>query len=360
MKKYLKITFSIIILLAACAALVLVVRMRMTAKPARAPEPTPRATATPSPTPTPEPEYFTISFVGDNTLSSSNINTSFTATLSGDMSYPYANTVEYFKNDDLTIANLECVFSDKPLQSIEMFSFKSPTTYAQILTEGSVEFVTTANNHSGDFGEQGMSDTAEALKANDIANAGDNERIVIETASGLKVGIYCACKSVSVANVQAGVTALKNEGAEYIICALHWGEEGTYRPTNTQVTVAHAAIDAGANVVYGSHPHVLQPCEEYKDGIILYSMSNWSFGGNTNPKDMDTAIAQVKVKRDIDGSVSTEGYDLIPCSMSSKEGLNDFKPTPYEKDSEEYKRTMSKLDGSFEGGNLNVDYSFLY
>lgn len=360
MKKFFKITLSIILLLLICAGLAYAVYIRLDAVPAAEPEPEPVATPTPAPTPTPEPEYFTISFVGDNTLSSSNINSSFTNTIGSDMTYPYANTLKYFEEDDLTIANLECVFSDSALQSIEMFSFKSPAAYAQILVDGSVEFVTTANNHANDFGEQGRIDTSNALDSNNIAHAGENECKIYETESGLKVGIYCAYNSVSTDNIAAAVTSLKEQGAEYIVCALHWGEEGTYAPTDEQVALAHAAIDAGANVIYGSHPHVLQPVEQYNDGLILYSLGNWSFGGNTNPPDMDTAFVQVKVKRDADGTISTDSYTLTPCSMSSSEGYNDFKPTPYENDSDAYKRTMSKLDGSYQGGNLNVDYSFLY
>lgn len=359
MNKFLKILLSIILILIFLAAVALVVYLRAGAVPAAEPEPEPTATPTPTPTPTPEPEYYTISFVGDNTLASSNLNSSFANTINGDMAYPYANTLKFFKDDDLTIANLECVFSDQSLQSGEMFYFKSPTTYAQILVEGSVEFVTTANNHARDFGDKGYIDTCNALNEYKISHAGENETAMYETESGLKVGIYCAYNSASVENVQAAIQSLKENGAEYIICALHWGEEGVYKPSDKQTSIAHAAIDAGANIVYGSHPHVLQPVEEYNNGVIFYSMGNWSFGGNTTPKDMDTAIAQVTVKRDLDGTISTDTYTLTPCSMSSSAGYNDFKPTPYDADSDGYKRAMSKLDGSYTGGNLSVDYSFM-
>lgn len=361
--KFIKTLVLTILLLVSCAALALVVFMRtdVTESLSAAPTPTPAATPTPAPTPTPEPEYYTISFVGDNTLSSSNINSSFTNTVNGDMSYPYANTVKYFEDDDLTVANLECVFSDEKMSSIEQFSFKAPSSYAEILTKGSVEFVNLANNHSSDFGQIGYDDTKKALDDCKIEYAGDNETVIYETESGLKVGLYCSHKSASGSNVESAIEKLKDDGAEYIVCVMHWGEEGKYHPNDKQEEIAHAAIEAGANVVYGSHPHVLQPVEEYKDGIILYSLGNWSFGGNTNPRDMDTAIAQVKVLRDSDGNISTDSYELIPCRMSSKSNLNDFCPTPYDKseDKEAYDRTMSKLDGSFKGNDLNVDYSFL-
>jgi poly-gamma-glutamate synthesis protein (capsule biosynthesis protein) len=86
-------------------------------------------------------------------------------------------------------------------------------------------------------------------------------------------------------------------------------------------------------------------------------MGNWSFGGNTAPRDRDTAIVQVKVRKAADGTISTDGYDIIPCCLSSIPSVNDYCPTPYEKDSDEYKRVLTKLDGTWKGKDLNVDYS---
>lgn len=344
-----------------CAALVLIIAARWGSEP-KMPEPTPTPTTepTPTPTPTPEPEYFTISLVGDNTLAPSNISNHFNSILNGDYSYPYKNTLQYFIDDDLSIANLECVFSDQSLYSDTLFHFKSPSEYAKILTEGSIEFVTTANNHSSDYGSRGLEDTAAALEKENIAYGLNGDAVMYETESGLKVGIFCATNSeLTEDKLVAAVEKLESDGAEYIICAFHWGEEGSYRPTQKQKDLGHAAIDAGADLVYGAHPHVLQPVEEYGDGLILYSLGNWSFGGNSGPRDRDTAIVQVTVKRDIDGSITTDAYELIPCCLSSSDGFNDYCPVPYDKDSDEYARAMSKLDGSFTGPDLIVDYSFM-
>ena len=127
-----------------------------------------------------------------------------------------------------------------------------------------------------------------------------------------------------------------------------------------QTSLAHAAIDAGADLVYGSHPHVLQPVEEYGDGFIIYSLANWSFGGNSRPADMDTAIVQLTVMRDTDGAVSIFDYKLIPCRVSSVSSHNDYCPTPYEEGSEDYERALSKISGVYSGPNFNVDYSFMH
>lgn len=318
----------------------------------------PVQTAEPSPSPSPEPDYYIISFIGDCTLASSQYNNDFEQKLNGDYSWPFKNTVQYFKEDSMTIANLECTFSDRKLTSDGTFYFVAPAEYANILVKGDVDFVTTANNHRHDFAEAGITDTEAALDAVGMAHAGENETYVYDM-DGVKVGVYCLFNSLvpTKALVEKGVQTLKDKGAQYIVCALHWGVEGSYHQTADEVAVAHAAIDAGANVVYGSHPHVLQPIEEYNGGVILYSMGNWSFGGNTAPRDRDTAIVQVKVKKDTDGTLSTDGYDIIPCCLSSVASVNDYCPTPYKKDSDEYKRVLSKLDGTWKGSDLNVDYS---
>lgn len=360
-KKKLKV-FPIIIFIILLAFLGFVIILRAGCEP-KVPEPT--ATPTPSAKPTPvvekepEPEYFTISLVGDNTISNANGSSNFSNAVGDDMGYPYANTKEYFENDDLSIANLECVLSDKRLYSDSLFSFLAPTKNAEILNKGSIEFVTTANNHTRDFGQTGIDDTAAALEKAGISYGLDGETSIIKTESGLCVGIYCATgSSTNSDRISNAVSKMRGEGAEFIICALHWGDEGKYRPTEYQKSLAHAAIDAGADLVYGSHPHVLQPVEEYGDGLILYSLGNWCFGGNSWPKDLDTAIIQVTVMRDLDGKISIYGYDFVPCSMSSaNNGRNDYKPTPYAPGSEAYKRVISKLDGSFTGPDLVVDYS---
>lgn len=319
----------------------------------------PNATPAPSDAVQTEPEHerFTISLVGDCTLEGNR----FQSLCGGDMGYPFENVREYFENDDATIANLECNFSDALLSSGSLFHFKAPTENADMLVSGGIDFVTTANNHIMDYGQRGLDDTLSALDERGIAYGIDGQSVVFTTESGLKLGIYCGYGSfmISETQIKEAIDKLKADGAEYIICALHWGVEGAYRPNGYQKNLAHAAIDAGADLVYGSHPHVLQPTEEYGGGLILYSLGNFSFGGNSFPRDYDSVIVQLTLCRNADGGVSLEACDYIPCSISGSDENNDFRPTPYKKGSKEFERTMSKLDGSFTGADLEVDYSFL-
>ena len=377
-----KLKTLLLVMLSVCLAAVIGIRLKNQPleKPAAPLRPAgPAATAalpedTPEPTPTPEAEYFTISAIGDCTLTShQNIGPteakSFAAKMNGDYAYPFSNTLEYFANDDLTLSNLECTLSDQRLSSLEQFYFLCPAAYANILTEGCVDFVTTANNHNLDFGQRGLDDTWAALEAVGMPYGKDGQAQLLTTDSGLVVGIYCAYNHYhpELSACTEAIRSLRAQGAQYVILMFHWGNEMNYQPSEEQVELAHACIDAGADLIYGSHSHCLQPVEEYNGGYILYSMGNWSFGGSTNPRDTDTAIIQIRVCRRGD-TATNESLTAIPCSVSSRPALegytgdnyNDYRPAPYAVDSEEYQRVMSKLDGTYEGGNQVVDYSGWY
>ena len=323
----------------------------------------PEATATPEATPEPtaeepEDEYFTISMVGDCTLSSSQRENYFESVVDGDMSWPFSGTKEYFEDDYLTIANLECSLSHEQLYGSGTFNFCGDAENAEMLTLGGVDFVTLGNNHTMDFGQQGLENTEAVLEEYGVAYAAPNGSYIYETEGGITVGLYAAPWSAYQSQVTSGVAALANDpDVDIVICLMHWGQEGVYRANETQKAIGRAAIDAGADIVYGSHPHVLEPIEEYNGGYIIYSLGNFVFGGNTAPRDRDTTIVQFTVKRAVDGTVSVEGWEAIPCSLSSTAGSNDFRPEPYEPGSEEYERTMSKLDGTFTGPDLVIDYS---
>ena len=319
-----------------------------------------------------EPGTFVISAIGDCTLASAeNFVGSvygYAAKMDGDYAYPFSNTVEYFKNDDYTIANLECVLSDSKLTAdiyASQFHFQSPSEWANILIEGGVDFVTTANNHLlKDYGSKGAEDTYATLEEYGIPYGKESQRQIVTTDSGLILGIYCDYNGLEPDKAQAvaAVNGLKAEGAEYIICMFHWGEELHYSLDDRDVELARACVDAGANLIYGSHSHCLQPIEEYNGGVILYSMGNWSFGGSTMPTDPDTAIVQITVSRAADGSVSNDDITIIPCGVSSQKYVknthyNDYRPTPYEEGTEEYERVLNKLDGNFKPASEGADYS---
>jgi len=370
-----------------------------TAEPSAAPsdaepDPTPGQDATPAPTAEPKPEYFTISMVGDCSMASNPDKKgwaiAYESVINGDYSYPFANTKSYFEDDYLTIANMEGNLSDRPYSSIEWFTFLSPAAYANILTEGGVDFVTLANNHTMDFGQNAYNDTTAALDAVDLAWAGENETYLYQTGGGLKVGLYClynrlTYNSMTILSADAqkklveesrelishAEKELREQGAEYVIACLHMGREGFYEPTEVQTEMCRYAVDAGFDLVYCTHAHRLQPAEKYKDGMIFYGMGNWTFGGHTNPGNgtdpgaYDTGIARVTVCRQ-SGKARLESFDFIPCCLSSNvdltdftpnpNSLNNYQPTPYVQGGKSWERAMSMLNGTYAGANYITDY----
>ena len=335
----------------------------MPPEPSESPEP--ETSPSPGPSAAPEEESYVISFIGDITPDSvaayRNTAQGYQSVVTADnLGYVFENTKQYFEDDDFTLANFECVLSDGGTAADKNFVFRAPPEYAGILTEGGVEFVTLGNNHVLDYGEQGYADTMAALDDAGVAYAGRDEYTVYETESGLKIGVYAASFPESTAQIESGVAALEEAGADFIIAAMHWGDEGSYDVNADQLSQGRAAIDAGADVVYGSHPHTLQPVEVYNGRYIFYSMGNWSFGGNTNPSDMDTAIARLTLSRGEDGELAVTGVELIPCSCSSSAEGNNYQPTPYAEGSAEYERAISKLEGTFTGANLTIPYEYGY
>ena len=354
-------------------------------------------TASPEPTPEPEPEYFTISMIGDCTLAEAKSRRGWGIAYQGvvgkNYSYPFANTRSYFEDDYLTIANLECVLSDNYYDSIEQFVFLAPSDYAGILSEGCVDFVTLANNHTMDFGQNAYNDTCLSLDKANIAYAGENETYIYQTGDGLKIGIYCLYNRLtgnmlntmsadtqsqlaaeSKQMIAAGLQKLRESGAEYTVACLHMGTEASYETSEIQLDVCRSTIDSGFDLVYCTHAHRLQPAEEYGGGMIFYGLGNWSFGGHTNPGGnegdvaaYDTGIARVYLCRRGD-KVTLESFDFIPCCISSSAGteldsfvpnpntLNNYQPTPYLKDGEAWKRTMSILEGAYAGAHYVPQY----
>lgn len=317
-----------------------------------APTTVPTVPTQPTTIPTePQPEIFTLSFAGDCTLGTEydtyGSNGSFVQVVGENYQYPFQNVLTYFGSDDFTMVNLEGALTYFNIPVEKEYRFRGPTEYAKILTAGSVEAVNLSNNHSYDYGETGYTDTKAALQQENITHAGKNQTAFFVTERGLKIGIYCAQFYINNQNMEQSIADLRAEGAQIVIASFHWGTEGKYTPDDSQKTIAYDAIDAGADIVFGHHPHVLQPIEQYKDGVIYYSLGNFSFGGNRNPRDKDTAIIQQTVIVEPDGTVRLGDTTPIPCRLSSVADRNDYQPTPYEVGSEAYLRTLSKLDGTF-------------
>ena len=309
--------------------------------------------------PEPQPERFVLTFVGDCTLGANpnhyNIGLGFIHTIGEDYGHPFRNVIDYFENDEMTFINLEGALCDSGNPMVKRFVFRGPTSYINILTENSVEFASLANNHTMDYGQKGYHSTIDTLNAAGIPFVERDSSTIITTPNGLTIGIYGAVYYyLDVEDMTQEITQLRQQGADLVIFAPHWGSEGSYRPTPEQQKVAKAAVEAGADLIWGSHPHVLQPMERMGESIVFYSLGNFSFGGNIYPQDYDSALIQLEVIREPDGTVRLGEPTIVPVNVSSVAGKNNYQPTPYEPGSKEYERVLEKLAGTFTGPNLVV------
>ena len=311
--------------------------------------------ATTVPTEPPEQRYL-FTFAGDCTLGGHTSHTragyGFLLTVGDDYDYPFANVKTWFENDDFTMVNLEGPLTDHGRPSGQIYSFRGPTSNVKILTENSIEAVSFANNHVYDYGPEGYASTVSVLEENGITYVEQNSSTVVTLEGGLTVGIYGTVYNTD--DEEATVEAIKElrEQADLVIYAPHWGTENAYDATKQQKELGHAVIEAGADIVFGCHPHVLQPIEEYQDGVIYYSLGNFCFGGNLYPRDYDSAIVQQEIIRASDGTVTLGERTVIPCNISSMEKRNNFQPTPYEAGTKEYDRVLGKLNSGYAGSNM--------
>ena len=301
-----------------------------------------------TPTPTMAPVSLTVSVVGDCTLGTDenfDYDTSLNAYYENyGADYFFSNVKSIFSADDLTIANFEGTLTDSEDREDKEYAFKAPAEYAGILTSGSVEAVNTANNHSHDYGDQGYEDTISALDSAGILNFGYDKTIITEV-KGIKVGLVGIYELKDhlerKEQLKQNIAKVKSEGAQITIVIFHWGNEKEEVPDSNQTTLAHLAIDEGADLVCGHHPHVLQGIEEYKGKNIVYSLGNFCFGGNQYPSDMDTMIFQQTFTVDQNGVKADNVTNIIPCSVSSDSDYNNYQPTPAEGD--EAARILNKI-----------------
>ena len=286
-----------------------------------------------TPTPVPEPISITLSVVGDCTLgmdSTFDYDTSFNNYY--DMygsAYFMQNVKDIFAADDLTIANLETTLTTaETRREGRYYNFKAPMEYAKILTDGNIEAVNTANNHMYDFLDQGYADTLKALDAENIVHFGFDETAVMDV-KGVKVGmlgVYEIDREFAEieTEVKEHIAKVKSEGAQLVVCIVHWGEELDTMPDQDQTRIARMAIDNGADLVCGHHAHVIQGIELYKGKYICYGLANFCFGGNVYPTDMQSIIFQQTFTVTGDEVAADNNVNIIPISCSSEYTFNNY------------------------------------
>ncbi len=263
----------------------------------------------------------------------------------------FSGVKEILENDDLTIANLETTFTEATVKNPKKFNFKAPPSYVDILTRGSIEVVNVANNHTLDYKEVGYQDTLKTLENANIPYFGYDYTYVYQK-DNIKLGlggIYCIEDKTCTQKIDKVIKLLQEQNVDNMIISFHWGIEYDYSQSSTQTYLAHYAIDKGVDLVLGHHPHVLQGIENYKGKYIVYSLSNFSFGGNKNSKDKDSMIFQMQLTYENQNLTDT-AIKVYPVRISTYDNRNDYRPRLV--DGEEKTRILKKIQTYSVGVNL--------
>lgn len=260
----------------------------------------------------------------------------------GDYGYYFAKVKDVFEKDDLTIINLEGCFTNSNDIVPKEFNLSAPPEFKEVLPLGDVEIASFANNHTHDYGEEGYTDTVNALDSMNIPYYG-YEKYLVKEVNGIKIGFFAFldidCENYD--DIDKAIEYLKNENCDLIIAAMHWGIEGAYKQNDNQTKMGHYLIDNGVDLVLGSHPHRIQGIEKYNDRFIVYSLSNFTFGANQNPNDKDTFIFQQEFTFENGELILDENINIIPASQSGVTYTNNYQPIILE--DEEKERVLNKV-----------------
>lgn len=262
-----------------------------------------------------------------------------------DFSYVFEDIEHYIKNSNLTIANLETTFAGEDKGYSNYPRFNTPDALAYNLKKLGIDVISTAGNHSLDYGFDGLSRTIDVLDKADIAHVGtyqtqeERDCILFKYVKGVKIAFinyaygtngiaipsdktYC----INLMNkdlIKTDIENAKSQNADIIIASVHWGTEYATTPNDTQNELADFLFQNGVNIILGTHPHVLQKMEKRtvtledgstQDGFIIYSLGNF-ISDQTADNTRTSIILDLQITKHIDNSVTVDSANYIPIYM---------------------------------------------
>lgn len=262
------------------------------------------------------PKKISLGFVGDIMLDRG-VKTSVTKYGNGDYIFVFEKVKDYLNDFDVLFGNLEGPISDRGTKTGSVYSFRMNPKSAAALQEAGFDVLSVANNHIGDWSKVAMKDTFKNLEDAGIiySGGGENKKEAYEIKTILKNDTRIAYLSfsefgkgyleagedtagiaiISDEKLKSGIEKAKAEN-DIVIVSFHFGDEYKKEPNAYQKTFAHKAIDYGADLVVGHHPHVVEPIEKYKDKYIAYSLGNFVFDQHFSKETMEGLALKVTVE----------------------------------------------------------------
>ncbi len=259
------------------------------------------------------------------------------------MDYPFQHIRPMLEEADVIFANLEAPFTTGGHPFPKKYNFRVPPKMAEVLKAGGINLVSLANNHILDYGVEGLTETLETLKQWGIYFVGagldlqEARKPAILSIGDQKIGFLAYSLTFPeefwATDSTAGtcfpfhhfvfqdVQDLKKE-VDWVIISCHWGQELMDRPKPYQITLAHQLIDAGADVILGHHPHVIQGIEIYRGKPIVYSLGNFIFGSYSENAKV-SMLVEIRFQTD-----ATYELRIHPINVYNKEV--EFQPKPLE------------------------------
>lgn len=279
------------------------------------------------------------------------------------LDYPYRKLEKILRKSDITFGNLECPLTTggSPILKDKKLIFKADPPNSGALREAGFDVLNLANNHTMDYGREGLVETLKILNDSGIRTIGagtnrdEAHKPVYIKRNGIIIGClgFCAFPSEGYfflennpdiahanENMEQEIRSAK-ANCDILIVSCHWGREYNFYPSDVQRKLAHTAVDNGADMVWGHHPHVLQGIEKYKSGIIFYSLGNFVFDKQVPEGTDQSIIANLSTRNG-----KLEEIEMVPVEINNCQ--------PYEITGSKAQELFYRLDKYSEGMNLNI------
>ncbi len=278
-----------------------------------------------------------LSFIGDcsigDTIQYRDHDTSYHTVLKEKgFAWPFSLVRDVLEADDLTVANLEVVMTNyTKVRGDRRWHLISDPENIAVLHESGIDVVNTANNHAWDFRAEGYHDALSHLDEAGVPHFGTlypgtkngSDVTPIIEVKGVKIGFigFSYPQESDKKRIETRIKRLRDEGAQLVVVSLHMGREEQPQPEAGQAAYVRYCIDAGADIIYGHHAHVLQSVQFYRGKPIFYSTGNFTFG-TMSKVDPDTGIFQLTYDI-VDGQPVSPRFSVVPCRT---QGSGDYRP----------------------------------